>query len=256
MKIISTAGKYASKKSKASEAAKDYCIMPLEFISDHFKLQAGSILIPFLPTAPQARIIDGFDKNGKTVVLHPRHTGATTAILAYVLWKTFFSSDLASVIVAPGTQQAARISDKLRALYMNCTFTTRPSIISFFGLTYSFSNGSSISISVPDMSKVKGTAFENAFVSDMSVMEPSEQVSVLNDVHTVLQRGSKLIINSTPARANDTFQQTWEDAIGGLNSFFPIRVQWQEIWSPSAYLQLWQQLGDKTARRELDCEFI
>jgi hypothetical protein len=251
MKIISYAGKRAVRPVQPVPTEADRCAQdPIYFMNKHLKLDSQIAgVFSFSLTDPQERYVLSNQTHNNTITLHPRRAGITTATMAYMLWKTLFNRDFVITAVLPNTRICNLASDLLRSMYLNLDSSIKVAATSLRGAEFELVNGSSITFMGPTGNA--GKTSNLGYIGDMSVMTQAEQHGIFQAMGS---KSSSIIISSTPHRSGDVFHHLWNQATSG-SQFYPVRIYWQEIMQPSAYMAYVQAVGQKAARRELDCEF-
>jgi hypothetical protein len=230
---------------------------PVYFMKKYCKIQhpiRGKIPFELYPF--QEDTLTDFKDNRYNIVLKSRQLGISTLVAGYALWKMIFNEDFNVLIIANKQDVAKNLVLKVRTMNQLLPVWLRVSESEDNKLSLRLKNGSQVKAvsSKPDSGRSEALSLlvfdEAAFIDYIDEIWTGTQLT--------LATGGDCIALSTPNGVGNWFHRMWVGAENGDNLFNPIKLHWtvhpdrEQDWRDEQT----QQLGEKQAAQECDCDFI
>ena len=230
---------------------------PVYFMKKYCKIQhpiRGKIPFELYPF--QEDTLTDFKDNRYNIVLKSRQLGISTLVAGYALWKMIFNEDFNVLIIANKQDVAKNLVLKVRTMNQLLPVWLRVAESEDNKLSLRLKNGSQVKAvsSKPDSGRSEALSLlvfdEAAFIDYIDEIWTGTQLT--------LATGGDCIALSTPNGVGNWFHRMWVGAENGDNLFNPIKLHWtvhpdrEQDWRDEQT----QQLGEKQAAQECDCDFI
>lgn len=176
------------------------------------------------------------------ICMQPRQSGKTAITTAYLLHYALFNDDKTIYILANKFATCREIIDRIKFAYERLPLWLQVGIKNdgWNQTTISLENGSRIFISTTSSSSISGKSVSLLYIDEYSKIPENIQREFMTATYPVISSGktSKIIITSTPLGMN-LFYKMWNDAIRGLNNFYPVKVNY---WENPKYDDEWRRL--------------
>ena len=230
---------------------------PVYFMKKYCKIQhpiRGKIPFELYPF--QEDTLTDFKDNRYNIVLKSRQLGISTLVAGYALWKMIFNEDFNVLIIANKQDVAKNLVLKVRTMNQLLPVWLRVAESEDNKLSLRLKNGSQVKAvsSKPDSGRSEALSLlvfdEAAFIDYIDEIWTGTQLT--------LATGGDCIALSTPNGVGNWFHRMWVGAENGQNLFNPIKLHWtvhpdrEQDWRDEQT----QQLGEKQAAQECDCDFI
>ena len=230
---------------------------PVYFMKKYCKIQhpiRGKIPFELYPF--QEDTLTDFKEHRYNIVLKSRQLGISTLVAGYALWKMIFNEDFNVLIIANKQDVAKNLVLKVRTMNQLLPVWLRVAESEDNKLSLRLKNGSQVKAvsSKPDSGRSEALSLlvfdEAAFIDYIDEIWTGTQLT--------LATGGDCIALSTPNGVGNWFHRMWVGSENGENLFNPIKLHWtvhpdrEQDWRDEQT----QQLGDKQAAQECDCDFI
>jgi hypothetical protein len=230
---------------------------PVYFMKKYCKIQhpiRGKIPFELYPF--QEDTLTDFKEHRYNIVLKSRQLGISTLVAGYALWKMIFNEDFNVLIIANKQDVAKNLVLKVRTMNQLLPVWLRVSESEDNKLSLRLKNGSQVKAvsSKPDSGRSEALSLlvfdEAAFIDYIDEIWTGTQLT--------LATGGDCIALSTPNGVGNWFHRMWVSSENGENLFNPIKLHWtvhpdrEQDWRDEQT----QQLGEKQAAQECDCDFI
>lgn len=205
----------------------------------------------------QDRMLESFDKNRFVINLLPRQTGKTTVVAAYILHYALFTPEKSIGILANKEGTAIEILDRIKRMFENLPKFLQVGVKEYNKKNVKLGNESNIMAFATGSDAVRGRSFNFVYLDEFAFVENADEF--YTSTYPVISSGkkTKVIITSTPNGMN-LYYRLWTDAKLERNSFFPVKVEWNEHpdrdeeWREETI----KNIGEKRFRQEFECKFI
>lgn len=149
---------------------------------------------------------------------------------AYLLWYAIFKFDKTILIASNKNSNAMEMISRIRFAYENLPHWLKPGIQEDGWNKHSigFDNGSRIVSTATSEDSGRGMSISLLFLDEFAFVTPAIQDEFWTAIKPTLSTGGACLMTSTPNGDMNIFAQIWRGAQVGANSFFPIRVRWDE----------------------------
>jgi Terminase large subunit, T4likevirus-type, N-terminal len=211
-----------------AKCAKD----PIYFIETYIKIVHVDFgLIPFLLRDYQKQIILGIHENRRVIMVLPRQSGKSTAVIGYILWYILFNNHVNAALLANKAPTAREILSKLQLAYIHLPKFLQQGIIEWNKGSIILENGSRAFADATSSDAIRGYAINLLVLDEAAHVEGWEAFST--SVLPTITSGTttKVVQISTPFGLNH-FYKTWMDAQPNSkqpNGYYPIQVHWRQV---------------------------
>lgn len=210
--------------------------------------------IPFKTYPFQRLLADRFEAQQFVVVNHARQLGISTITAAYVLWYATYHPGKTVHIHCVRYMHALEIMDRLRFMYESQT-DLKQGVMEYNKGTIVFANGSKIVAQTVSSRTTRDISADLIVLDQAALVSHSQANDYWITIQPILNRGTRMIMTSTPKEDTGLFHQVYTGA--PLNGFEPIELTWRvhpdrdDTWA-DAYRK---SLGDDTFKQEFECKF-
>jgi len=205
-------------------------------------------LVPLIPKPAQLKLIQELEKSPWQIVLKARQLGSSTIIAAYYFWKTLFTPNERTLVLAHTRAAVKNIYRIYKTFYENL-----PAFLQFDTKTSSaneivFFHGGTIRIDTASSQNVRGSTYTNihcseaAFWKDISTAVAAAFQTATGNSHIVLE---------TTANGVNEFFQMWNDANNGFTKTFLSWLDEPEYIRKSNNFEPTKQLKDYAEKHGL-----
>jgi hypothetical protein len=234
---------------------------PVYFITNYVMIQhptKGAVKFKLYPY--QEKMIRAYQENRYTVVLSSRQTGKSITSGAYLLWYAMFQFDKTILIASNKNSNAMEMVHRIRFSYENMPSWLKPGVEEdgWNKHNIGFDNGSRIVSTATSEDAGRGMSISLLFLDEFAFVAPGIQDEFWTSISPTLSTGGSCIMTSTPNGDTNIFAQIWRGALVGANSFFPVRVRWDE---PPERDEAFKEaeignVGERRWMQEYECEFL
>ena len=218
--------------------------------------------IPFKLFPFQVSLLAVYLKVRYSVSLKPRQMGISTLVAAYALWLTLFHPHKYVLIVSIKQATARSLLRRIKFMYMalpeflkmECTNGGSNQIGTADRIA--FSNFSEISVAGSTDDAGRSDSLSCLIMDEVAFQKHAS--TTWGAAQQTLATGGQAIMLSTAFGVGNFFHTTYVEAMQGLNSFFPVRLNWQMHPERNMkwYLEQKLALGNKRLAQEIDCDFL
>lgn len=182
----------------------------------------------------QKKILKAFVKppnNKKNVaVMMGRQGSKTTLITIYATHYVLFNMDKKGAILANKEKMSLEIMDRIRMAYSELPLWLQQGLMEWSKSKIVLENGCSIEGSATGSESIRGKSFSLLCLDEFAFVPPGSYEGFMNATYptTASVKDSRIIITTTPNGLNH-FYELWKKSVEGKNSYYPIKVNWDEI---------------------------
>ena len=205
-------------------------------------------------------MVRAYQHNRNVVVLSARQTGKSITSAAYLLWYASFHSDKTILIASNKNSNAMEMILRIRYAYENLPHWLKPGVQEdgWNKHNIGFDNDSRIVSTATSEDSGRGMAISLLFLDEFAFVAHGIQDDFWTSIKPTLSTGGSCIMTSTPNGDMNIFAQIWRGAQVGGNSFYPIRVRWDE---PPGRDETFKQteiadIGERKWMQEYECQFL
>ncbi|MEN9917296.1 MAG: hypothetical protein RLY40_1228 [Pseudomonadota bacterium] len=199
--------------------------------------------------------------NRYSISLKPRQMGMSTLMAAYLLWYAMFNRHKNILIISIKLNVAKSFLNKIRGMYSRLPNFLQMEILNGqesagTSTTIIFANGSEIHVSAATSDAGRSEALSFLLLDEVAFQKNASHI--WGAAQPTLSTGGKACMISTAYGMGNLFHLTWVDAVAGVNSFFPIKLNWRmhpdrdDAW----YENEKKILKEKRTAQEVDCDFL
>lgn len=216
-------------------------------------------LIPFLLYGYQKKFINVLLNKRKIISMQPRQMGKSQTVAAFILWYTLFEKNKTVAILANKAPAAREILYRYQLMYENLPLWLQQGIKTWNKGDVELENGSIVFTAATSASGIRGKSVNLLYVDETAIIPNNIAEDFFTSVYPVVSAGetTKIVLTSTPLGYNH-FWKFWNDALQGLNGFFPFEVKYFEHPNRNEYWAAEQKklLGEIKFNQEVLCSFI
>lgn len=187
--------------------------------------------ITFEPYDYQKKLLNVLHNERFTISLQSRQSGKTTVVGIYALWYALFNDNKIICIVSNKEKSAKMILRRIKKMYEALPIWIKPGVEGYDKTTVFFDNGSQLVISATSPDAFRGES-ANLLIMDEFAFVPKNQAEEFwasNYPTIAASENSKIVIISTPNGMFNLFHRIYHNAEKGRNSFYSMKVSWQEV---------------------------
>lgn len=164
------------------------------------------------------------------IVLASRQIGKTTISTIYILHTLLFNSDKTTALLANKEKTAVEILSRVKMSYELLPIWLQQGIVEWNKGSIVLGNGSRVLASSTSSSAIRGYTINYLYLDEFAYVPQHVQKEFMSAVLPTVSSGktSKVIILSTP-NGMETFYTMWTEAIRNQNSYYPIKINWQDV---------------------------
>ena len=234
---------------------------PIYFAQKYFTIITpgiGKHIIKMFPK--QIDLVRMMCNEDRVVVLAARQSGKTVSYSIFALWSTIFCEDKKVLICAQRRDNALEFLSKIQLAYELLPSWIKPGIIEWNKGKAEFSNGSSIQgISTSDNAG-RGMAIDILVMDEFAFIENAEDFWTGTYPVISSNKGTKVILVSTPNGVGNLFYKIWDAAELGIDSdgFKAFKMDW---WDRPGRDEEWKRkqlssIGDRGFAQEFGNSFL
>ena len=215
-------------------------------------------LVPFELYPYQERMVRLFEDNRFSVVLSPRQSGKSMAVIAFAMSQVVFNRDTSVLIMANKERTARMLVSRMMRFLENLPFYMQPGAWEYNKSSIVFENGSSIESMSTTSDSARGSS-ANILVLDEFAFAPNAH-EFYTSVYPIVTSGetTKVIISSTPNGIGNPFHKIYTGAVAGLNNYKHMKVHW---WDVPGRDEAWKKetianTSETQFRQEYSVEFL
>lgn len=214
----------------------------------------------------QKRMLRHIISNRFTVNLQSRQTGKSTIFSIYVLWKSIFENDHASLMTSVSDENAKEIFvDRLINMYSLLPKFMKPTYLEQNKHKLVLTNGGKILSYKIKQNLGRGNTYNFILADEMAFYRQKLWEEWYTSTYPTLTSAriteTKLAIVSTANGLNHFFE-LWDNANKGVNLYKPLKISWREKpWKSNEEMEKFKsetiaQIGLKRFQQEFDNEFL
>jgi intein/homing endonuclease len=184
----------------------------------------------------------------------------TTLVGVYILWYAMFNSDKTIGIVSNKEKSAKMILRRIKRMYESLPAWMKPGVKNYSETFIIFDNNTEITVSATSPDAFRGASLAILFCDEFAFVprNQAEEFWAANYPTISASKEAKIIIASTPNGMYNLFHRIYTDGESGRNSFYTIRVSWEDDPTKD---QEWadeqlKNLGKQKFLQEIDIQFL
>jgi Terminase large subunit, T4likevirus-type, N-terminal len=178
----------------------------------------------------QEEIIRSFKDNRFNCLMASRQIGKTVMSGVFIAWYLIFHTDKNVLAVANVASTTKEVLDKIKSVLENVPFFLKPGCISNNVMSLKFDNGCRLIGRTTTKNTGIGFTIHVLYIDEFAHINPAYLDFFYRAIYPTISASSnsKVIITSTPNGMN-RFYEIYMDAINGLNTYTPLRVDWWQV---------------------------
>lgn len=178
----------------------------------------------------QIEILRSFQANKYNILMASRQVGKSVTSGIFILWFSLFHAEKTTLLVADNFTTTRELLDKFRIGLDGLPFFMKPGIKLINTGNIRFDNDSRIVGRTTTKKSGIGLSVNLLYIDEFAHIDPTK----LNDFYRAVfptisaDPTARIIITSTPNGKNK-FHDIWSDAVNGVNTYVPLRVDWWQI---------------------------
>lgn len=226
---------------------------PTYFIKKYVKIiSLDDGLVTFDMRDYQERMVEAYHENRFCVTLTSRQTGKSITVAAYILHYILFNGETTSVILANKAATAREILSRIKRMFENLPSFLQTGVKEYNKGSIILANDATLIAAATSSDSIRGLSVNMLFLDEFAFVDNADEF--MEGVYPTIASGkkSKVIITSTPNGMN-LFYKIYDEAIRGVNSFHPTRV---DYWEVPRYDEEWRlETIRNIGQRRFDQEF-
>jgi len=220
---------------------------PIYFVSNYIKVtHPVRGLVKFKLYGFQRRIMNDLGEHRFNILRKFRQAGCTTIASAYSLWIVLFNKHKSVVILSKGDAESTEVLDRIKLMYEELPSYFQPGIAEDNKHTLKL-NTNSVIKSRPS-GKQSGRSLAGSFliIDEAAFIENIDTIWAA--VYPIISTGGRAFVLSTVNGMGNWYEETYNAAREGINSFNPIDIEWQhhpEYKRQEGYEPLYTEMEDK-----------
>lgn len=177
----------------------------------------------------QSSMYNILDKKRFSIILAPRQSGKSIAMVIWLLWYALFHSDKTIVIAANKLDTAIEMLDRVKMAMEYLPFFLQPGAREWNKKNVVLSNRSEIIARATGPNTLRGLAANILYLDEFAFVENSEKFYTSS--YPVIASGSesKIIITSTANGVANMYYKLWSKAVKKENDFSAFEVKWSDV---------------------------
>lgn len=178
----------------------------------------------------QEEIIKSFKNSRFNCLMASRQIGKTVMSGVFIAWFLTFHTDKNVLAVANVASTTKEVLDKIKSVIENLPFFLKPGCISNNVMSMKFDNGCRLIGRTTTKNTGIGFTIHLLYIDEFAHINPSYLDFFYRAIYPTISAStnSKVIMTSTPNGMN-RFHDIYMDAVAGLNSYTPLRVDWWQV---------------------------
>lgn len=224
------------------------------FCNNYVKIPHQGTVIDFNPYIQQIRFAQFIDKEPLLISKAYRNGGWSTLIQIWSIWKCLFFRNIKILILTVSNRPATLAADR-----MSVTLEHLPTWFPGFFDDIDekiFDNGNSIHAEkLLDGGYMRGLS--HIFMDDIAVCHDSDIEETWKRLQPNLNTGGTCCVSSTPNGKKNWFHRMYTNAQDQISLFKVMPTNYRDHYKDQSVIdQIHRNLGDKTFRSDIECEFI
>lgn len=212
-------------------------------------------LFPF-----QEELIMNFRTNRFNIAMLPRQMGKSACSMAYILWKSIFTPDYTTAILAHKETGAKEVLDRFKVAFMALPWYMKPGVAVWNMKSIVLSlggNGTKVFAAPCTVDAIIGKSCNCVYIDEAAHIDNFPEFFGRSFPTLSSGKTSQMIITSTPKGMN-YFWKLYTEAEQGVNGFVPFFAPWylrpdrDEEW----YETQKKAMTDQEFNQEYLCEFL
>jgi len=178
----------------------------------------------------QEDVLKTYQQSRHTIFLSCRQSGKTISSSIFLCWFLIFHYEKNVLLMANKGQTTKEIVDKIKNILEGLPFFLKPGIMKKDVTAMTFDNKCRLISQNTTKSSAIGFTIHLLFLDEFAHVPENIKRSFYYNVYPTLSSSkiSKIIITST-TNGYELFQELYQAAEDGLNSYTPIRVDWWDV---------------------------
>jgi hypothetical protein len=220
---------------------------PIYFVSNYIKVtHPVRGLVKFNLYGFQKRIMGALENHRFNILRKFRQAGCTTIASAYSLWTILFHKHKSVVILSKGDAESTEVLDRIKLMYEELPEYFKPGIAEDNKHTLKLNTNSVIK------SRPSGKQSGRSLAGSLLVIDEAAFIDNIDTiwaaVYPIISTGGQAFVLSTVNGMGNWYEETYNAAIEGRNSFNPIDIEWEdhpEYKRQKGYDKLYEQMEKK-----------
>lgn len=156
------------------------------------------------------------------------HNTITVAI--YIVWYIINNVDKNVMIISQNGDKVKELMDKINVVIKGLPFYMKPGVVTDNVMTKVYDNGCKIVAQTTSSNSGASFTIHLLYIDEFALISPTFLNEFYRTVYPVISSSkiSQIIITSTP-RGMNKFYEIYTNAVNGVNSYNPIRVDWYDV---------------------------
>lgn len=178
----------------------------------------------------QEEILTSFKGNKYNILMASRQTGKSVTSAIFILWFLLFHAEKTALVVADNFTTTRELLDKFRICLDGLPFFMKPGIKHINSGNIKFDNDSRIVGRTTTKKSGIGLTVNLLYIDEFAHINEANLDEFYRAILPTITAdpNAKVIITSTPNGRNK-FYEIWQDAIGGISEYVPLRVDWWQV---------------------------
>lgn len=187
----------------------------------------------------QKSVLKEFQANRFNIFLAPRQVGKSIMSSVFLVWYLLFNHDKNAMILANVGSTSEELMDKIKSIIKGLPFFLKPGMFVNNVMSMRFDNGCRVMAKTTTKTSGIGFTIHFLYMDEFAHINPSFMEAFFRSTYPTVSSSkvSRIIITSTPNGMNK-FYDMYMDAINGINTFNPVRVDW---WQVPGRDEVWKQ---------------
>jgi Terminase large subunit, T4likevirus-type, N-terminal len=210
---------------------------------------------PFILRPYQERIFAGLLSGKNTIILAPRQSGLTSAVLAFMLWEAVANNNYIGVFFSLDATNSLLNQKKIIEMLEDSPDWLKSGILTVDKQSICFTNGSKILFN-SSANDLRGLTISRIYLDNFPYMKEQLQAEIFHSI-CHLQIG-KISMGSCPKTYGDIFHNIWVNSFNKNPTWANVRVLVTEL---PYYTHAWENqvratISQEAWRRCYACEFF
>lgn len=178
----------------------------------------------------QENVLKTYQTSRHTIFLSCRQSGKTISSSIFLCWFMIFHYEKNTLLMANKGATTKEIVDKIKNILEGLPFFLKPGVMKKDVTSMTFDNKCRLISQNTTKSSAIGFTIHLLFLDEFAHVPENIKRSFYNNVYPTLSSSkiSRIIITST-TNGYELFQELYQGAVDGLNSYTPIRVDWWDV---------------------------
>lgn len=178
----------------------------------------------------QENVLKTYQTSRHTIFLSCRQSGKTISSSIFLCWFMIFHYEKNTLLMANKGATTKEIVDKIKNILEGLPFFLKPGVMKKDVTSMTFDNKCRLISQNTTKSSAIGFTIHLLFLDEFAHVPENIKRSFYNNVYPTLSSSkiSRIIITST-TNGYELFQELYQGAVDGLNSYTPVRVDWWDV---------------------------